>query len=87
MWRRVKELLVRLFAGRSLTRLLLQFVSAMRGARRRGPDGLDGPYDLDSRVREPRRRGPTGRSAWAAVDEPREEETLEVFHVRRGESR
>jgi hypothetical protein len=58
MWRRLKSLLIRLFARRSFP---------------------DGPYDLDSRVREPRRRGPTGRSAWAAVEEPKEEESLVVF--------
>jgi hypothetical protein len=42
-------------------------------------DGPNGPYDLDSRVREPKRRGPTGRTALAAVDEPAEEESLMVF--------
>ena len=79
MWRRLKALLVRLFTRRSLTRLSLHFVSTMRGIRRRGFDGPDGPYDLDTRVREPRRRGPTGGSAWAAVEEPKEEESLVVF--------
>jgi hypothetical protein len=79
MWRRLKALLVRLFARRSLTQLSLQFVSMMRGVPRRGFDGPDGPYDLNSRVREPTRRGPTGRSGWAAVDEPEEEESLVVF--------
>jgi hypothetical protein len=78
MWRRLKGLLVRLFARRSLTQLSLQFVST-RGAPRRRFDGPDGPYDLDSRVREPRRRGPTGRTASVAVDEPDEEERLLVF--------
>jgi len=79
MWRRLQARLLRLVSGRSLTRLSLQFISTMTGVRRRGFDGPDGPYDLDSRVREPRRRGPTGRSALAAVDEPDEEETMVVF--------
>ena len=79
MWGWLRALIVRLFARRSLTQLSLRFVSALRGTRRRGFDGPDGPYDLDSRVREPRRRGPTGRSAWAAVEEPEEDASLQVF--------
>jgi hypothetical protein len=63
MWRRLKALLIRLFARHSFTQ----------------PDGPYGPYDLDSRVREPRRRGPTGRTASVAVDEPEEEKRLLVF--------
>jgi hypothetical protein len=79
MWRWLKAALGRLFARHAFTQLSLQFLSAGRGARRRGLDGLDGPYDLDSRVREPRRRGPTGRTASVAVEEPEEEERLLVF--------
>jgi hypothetical protein len=79
MWRRLKALLLdRLFAPRLLTQLSLRFVSVLRGTRRRGFDGPGGPYDLDSRVREPRRRGPTGRGTWATVDEPKEERLLVV---------
>ena len=79
MWHRLKVPLLRLFAGRSLTQLSLRFVPAMRGTPRRGFDGPDGLYDRDSQVRQPRQRGPTGRTAWAAVDEPEEEERLLVF--------
>ena len=82
MWRRLKALLIRLFARHSFTQLSLRFPSTARGAPRRrldGPDGPYGPYDLDSRVREPRRRGPTGRTAAVAVDEPEEGERLVVF--------
>jgi hypothetical protein len=79
MWRWLKAGLRRLFARHSFTQLSLQFLSTGTGARRRGFEGPDGPYDLDSRVRERRRRGPTGRTARAAVDEPAEEETLMVF--------
>jgi len=76
MWRWLKLSLRRLFARRSLTQLSLQFAAAIRGIPRRGFDGPDGPYDLDSRVREPRQRGPTRGRASAAVDEPEEEKTL-----------
>jgi len=78
MWHRLKVLLLRLFAHCSFTQLSLRFVPAIRGTRLPGSDGPDGPYDLDSRVREPRWRGPTGRTASVAVDEPEEEEMLFV---------
>jgi len=44
--------------------------------RRRGPDLHTGPYDPDSNVREPRRRGPAGRSASTSVPEPDDADTL-----------
>lgn len=41
-----------------------------------GPDPPKGPYDRDTPVRSPRRRGPTGRGASVAVAEPVDDQSL-----------
>ena len=56
-------------------------VSDQNGAarrERRGPNFPHDPRDFDSRVREPLRRGPTGRGASVAVHEPEDDERCVV---------
>ena len=60
----------------SFTQLSLQ-VPGQRGAARsegRGPNLPLDPRDFDSRMRQPKWRGPTGRSGSVAVPEPDDEE-------------
>ena len=64
----------------SFTQLSLQVPDPHGAARsgRRGPNFPHDPRDFDSRVREPLRRGPTGRSGSVALHEPEDEERCVV---------
>ena len=77
MWRRLKAVL-EWIVGHQAPSIQLSLHSPYheglsQGWRQR-PDSRPGPGDFESRLKEPKWRGPTGRSGSVAVPEPDDEE-------------